>query len=132
MSAFNNIVHDRLVQWIVANKADDDGKHMEERVYEWGDASYLLQNDLHQGSIRLSLSLPDLEECSPAAWGGAYKGIATPILPPAEGYTCTLDLNLRMLSKLPQSQRDFWLKELASLRLHVCSTPLRWTAFLDA
>ena len=122
ISSFNCIVHERLLDWIV--RAAPLSAPFEEKAYEWGDAVYLLQRSPDNGSITLSLALPSHQH-GDAAWAAAYKGIATLAATPQPGYHATLELNMRMLAKLEPKQQEYWLKELASLRLHIMSTPLR-------
>lgn len=127
ISGHNTIVYERLVSWIVEKSAVSH-QAIEEKVYEWGDVQYLLQHNPDTDSIRLSLSMPVNDGDSRmdgSAWMAAYKGIATLLTPPLGGYLITLDLNVRMLSKLSQQQQQYCIMELASLRLHVTSSPLR-------
>lgn len=117
------------MSWIVEKTAMSQTS-VEERVYEWGDVQYLLQHVPDKGSTRLSLSMPvhDGDTClsdGTGTWMAAYKGIATLVNPPHEDYLITLELNVRMLSKLPRQQQLYFITELASLRLQITSSPLR-------
>ncbi len=40
----------------------------------------------------------------------------------------TLEVDVRLLSRLQPSEQDYWVDTLASIRLHVMGAPLRWVA----
>lgn len=128
--SFNRIVCDRLDTWVAEAASDASLRegvfHVHsEQVHEWDGAHYMLERG-PQGSITIALSMLQASGTTKAyeALALAYKGVAKVVDPPC-GYAICLDVNVRMLTRMDAHQRDFWIKELASLRLNIMGAPLR-------
>ncbi len=120
--AANPIILAHLTAWL---QSGADAQH-DERVHEFGDCQFLLSRR-PEGGVGLSLSISSATpESVQEACAAAYKGIARLTNEPLPGFQATLDINMRMLSRLPPAQQEFWIREIASVRLAVTSGPLRY------
>lgn len=105
----------------------------EETIQEFGDCKYHLENTVTENKMTLSLQLPELDSYFSRQLLGqqalgevatSLKGIAT-LAPTAKGYHVSIDIDVKLLSRLSSGQQENWARTLASLRLMLIGHPLR-------
>ncbi|KAL6763237.1 Arp2/3 complex, 34 kd subunit p34-Arc-domain-containing protein [Haematococcus lacustris] len=121
----------RYLTALVENKSPPPPHH---HLHEFDDCQYLVHGD-SAGGLRLSFALPCLEDCfreqlltenTLELIQGAYQGMATVLQPPEPGYQVSLQLEVRVLTRISPADRAYWVRLMASIRQLVTGQPLRF------
>ncbi|KAJ9508588.1 hypothetical protein QJQ45_012127 [Haematococcus lacustris] len=120
----------RYLTALVESKSPPPPHH---HLHEFDDCQYLVHGD-SAGGLRLSFALPCLEDCfreqlltenTLELIQGAYQGMATVLQPPEPGYQVSLQLEVRVLTRISPADRAYWVRLMASIRQLVTGQPLR-------
>ncbi|GAX73806.1 hypothetical protein CEUSTIGMA_g1257.t1 [Chlamydomonas eustigma] len=120
----NGLLYNRMKQWVHIPPTIQK----QEKLCEWGGVKYLLQHMLDE-SMKLSVYMPELSSCDDVnkdvETAVLFKGMASVDAQVISGYHITLDVNVRLLRRLPDQQQAFWLRELSSIRCKIMTSSLR-------
>ncbi|KAJ9510980.1 hypothetical protein QJQ45_027794 [Haematococcus lacustris] len=103
----------RYLTALVESKSPPPPHH---HLHEFDDCQYLVHGD-SAGGLRLSFALPCLEDCfreqlltenTLELIQGAYQGMATVLQPPEPGYQVSLQLEVRVLTRISPADRAYW------------------------
>lgn len=125
----NECIYQRLLQRCMTPEMQS----FEETIHEFGDCRYHLEYNAAESKMALSLQLPELDtyfsrqllgQQALSEVASSLKGIAA-LAPTAKGYHVTVDIDVKLLSRLSSGQQENWARTLASLRLMLIGHPLR-------
>lgn len=127
---YSHAVYERILKHL---ELKDEVPVFTAHYSEFDDCSYVLQNTA-DGKLQLAMSLPvigapfqssKLSEELRQIITQTYRNVAT-LIPPPEGYMIALELDMKMLRRMGKNDREYWVKQICSIRLMVAGNPMRY------